>query len=244
MNLLEVRQQFRILSGRFDLVDNVGVDLGANFFINEGQKYLDRHPMNTNRRAVGRLFKILHAGDYYINFQQCRSIKEVWAATATGGRWQLTKKAIEDFRLTYTDMWGSLTQGSPEHYTPAFLRSVPETNHLPPGGLDAILGFADVMAGASYGYNGVLIGPPPDVDTHVEVWGLFYSDTLTADIDLSFWSVNYPSLLIMAALRSIEVFNRNTQGMKDWEAAIGMEFAGFDADVVEEEISEVDQMEG
>ena len=42
MNLLQIRTKFRDISGRFDLVNSDYSDNGADFYINEGRKFLDR----------------------------------------------------------------------------------------------------------------------------------------------------------------------------------------------------------
>jgi len=86
--------------------------------------------------------------------------------------------------------------------------------------------------------------PPTDETVVVEVQGLFYTEKLRADNDESFWSVMHEDLLIMAALRSLEVFYRNTEGRKDWEAAIKDEVSRLGMDAVEEDIAGVDQIEG
>jgi|WetSurMetagenome_2_1015567.scaffolds.fasta_scaffold483570_1 hypothetical protein len=41
MNLLQIREQFRNISGRYDLVNDNLTDNGANLFINEGSTWLD-----------------------------------------------------------------------------------------------------------------------------------------------------------------------------------------------------------
>ena len=134
--------------------------------------------------------------------------------------------------------------GNPLYYCPAVLRAVPETDRTPVGSLDAFLGFADIMFGEHYNYNGVLIVPPPDQVLHVEVWGLFYSPALLGDTEKSYWSEAHPEALLMAAYRQLEVVNRNSQGVKDWENSINETLFGIDKDVVEEDISGADQMEG
>ncbi|RLI52540.1 MAG: hypothetical protein DRP09_17690, partial [Candidatus Thorarchaeota archaeon] len=93
-------------------------------------------------------------------------------------------------------------------------------------------------------YNGIIFWPPADKEYVIETWGLFYSPELEDDDHESYWSVTNPLVLIMAALREIEVFNRNTEGVKDWELAIRSEVSGIGKDLVEEDIAEHDQMEG
>lgn len=242
MNRLEIRQQFRTLSGRYDLVNEDGTDSGADFFIDSGQKWLDRrfdHP-----KVDGRVFRIAEQGDYGHVFKYARAIEEVWAATTDDGRWQLQKKSIQDMRLAYPDLPSDLEQGSPLYWTPAFIRAVPETGHVTVAELGSYIGFADVVAGDHYEYNGVLWMPPCDEEMLIEVWGKFYTEPLQSEDDQNFWSVNHPDLLVMAALRQVEVFNRNTQGRTDWESAIDQMVVDIDKDVVQGDLAEVDEMEG
>jgi len=78
----------------------------------------------------------------------------------------------------------------------------------------------------------------------IEVWGKFYTEPLQSEDDMNYWSVNHPDALIMAGLRQAEVFNRNTQGLNDYNNAIDDMLVGLDRDVVQQEIANVDQMEG
>jgi hypothetical protein len=48
----------------------------------------------------------------------------------------------------------------------------------------------------------------------------------------------------MAAMRHLEVINRNTQGVNDWEAVIQRDMTSIGFDLVEELVAEVDEMEG
>jgi len=45
-------------------------------------------------------------------------------------------------------------------------------------------------------------------------------------------------------MRQLEIVNRNTQGVKDWEASISTDLVGLGMDLVEELIAEVTQIEG
>jgi hypothetical protein len=49
-------------------------------------------------------------------------------------------------------------------------------------------------------------------------------------------------LLIMSAMRQIEIINRNTQGVNDWTNSIAIEAKQLGMDMVEEMISEVSQI--
>jgi len=242
MNLLEIRQAFRTLSGRYDLVSAAGADTGFDTHLHAGQKYLDR--LMSHEKSVGTVFRKLVVGQYSVTFEYSRALKEIWCATGSDGRWQLTKLTMQDFRTAYADRIGSVDQGAPLHWTPAALRTVPDLDRIAPGdSFDAIGGFADVLPN-NYEYNGVLIAPGPSEITQIEVIGYFYTMRLLEDEHVNYWSANHDTTLIMAAMRNIEIFNRNTQGVADWTAAIRSELITIDADVVEEELPNVMQFEG
>lgn len=245
MTLKQIRQQFRTISGRYELVNEAGGDNGADFYINAGQRYLDG--LETLKKAEGRVFRLLAAGQYSVTFPYSRAIKEVWAASSSSSgmeRWQLTKKDIQDLRLAYSELPSEIDRGDPLYYTPAVLRAVPETYKTPLNSLEAFLGYADVSIGKHFEYNGAIIMPPPDVQTMIEVFGLFYSQTLEADDDESYWSSVHPELLIMASMRSLEEFYRNTQGVNDWSNAIKERIFAIGKDTVEEDLAECNQMKG
>ena len=72
MTLLELRTQFRTESGRHDLVTDAFADSGADFYINAGQRYMDRL-VNTPKSIV-RVFRELAVGAYYVIFPYCRAM--------------------------------------------------------------------------------------------------------------------------------------------------------------------------
>ena len=98
MNLLQLRTKFRSLSGRFDLVNEDFTDNGADFFINEGRKYLDS--LYETQKSWASCFRFLEIGKFSVSFPYCRAIKEVWAAT-TEARWQLEKTSLQDLTAGY-----------------------------------------------------------------------------------------------------------------------------------------------
>ena len=88
------------------------------------------------------------------------------------------------------------------------------------------------------------VNVPTDVKIVVEIKGLFYTMQLVNDTDENHWSVNHAGLLLMSAQRMMEVFNRNTQGVNDWDNAIKEYNNQLGLDLVEELIAEVTEMEG
>jgi hypothetical protein len=240
MNFLQMRLKFRELSGRFDLVSDVGVDLGAGFFINEGRKFLDRQ--DETQKSWGTCFRFLNIGFYSVQFPYCRAIKEVWAAT-TLERWQLEKKNIQDLINGYLlDAPSQRDTGLPLYYSPCITRAIPENQ--PISSFESFLGWVDIPSGHAHEYNAILVSVPASEKLTILINGLFYSAELINDTDENYWSVAHPMLLYMAAMRQIEIANRNTQGVKDWESSIGNDVKTLGFDLVEELSAEVSEMEG
>jgi hypothetical protein len=133
-----------------------------------------------------------------------------------------------------------LDNGSPLYYTPSVDRIAPEPVSLPI--TDAPTVYLDIQTDLSY--CGVFFYPPVDEQYMIETWGYFYAQELLTDVDTSYWSINYPELLVMASQYMLELFNRNTEGAKDWLLSINTICKGVDLDLVEEEVADVNQMEG
>lgn len=243
MNLLQIREAFVRRSGRYDLVEDATTwaDNGADFYINSGQRFLDR--LDTVPKSWGRYFKEVESGRNYVTFPYCRAIKECWAMNSEE-RVKLEKVDMVDLREYYNEPVGVLDTGEPAYYAPAVLRVIPESDRLEIGDFDGMIDYADVMFDRHYDYNGVIFYPPADGTYVIEVWGLFYSPELSSDTDESFWSVVHPEILLMASLHQLEVMYRNTEGARDWLEAINLGVSGLGKDFVEEHIAEVDQMEG
>ena len=241
MSLLEVRKKFRDLSGRFELVNKDGSSNGADFYINAGQRYLNRK--GTTQKSYASSFKFIQIDNYAASFPFCRAIKEVWAATTTA-KWQLEKKDLADMIAGYfTTLPSDIDSGTAAYYSPAVTRTSPETYKTDLASFEAYIGYVDIMSAEHFAYNTILIAPPTEEKLLIEVKGLFYDDQLTSDTDKSIWTEVHPDILVMAAIRMLEVYNRNTQGVNDWDSAIRESMHGIELDLVEEEIAEVTQIE-
>lgn len=240
MNLLQLRTQFRTISGRHDLVNADFSDNGADFYINEGRKFLDR--LDETQKSWASCFRFLEVGQFSASFPYCRAIKEVWAGS-TSARWQLEKINLQELISGFlTGMPASRSVGKPLYYSPCLTRYIPEDAVV--ADIESFVGWIDIPAGGAHEYNAILVSVPTEEKISLDIKGLYYSHELTADTDTNFWSGAHPLLLIMAAMRYIEVINRNTQGVDDWTNAISTDMTGLGMDLVEELISEVTQMEG
>lgn len=244
MNLLQIRTKLMELSGRFELVvdapNNDYTDNGADFFIYEGQKFLDR--LDETQKSWASCFRFIEIGKFSTSVPYCRAIKEVWAMSSSA-RWQLEKKDLQDLIAGYlTGLPSSRDQGTPLYYSPGITRHIPEDVTM--DSFESFIGWIDVPIGNAHEYNTIILNVPAEERLALDIKGLFYTNELTADADENYWSVNHPSLLLMAAQRTMEVFNRNTQGVNDWSNAIATEIKQLGMDLVEELITEVSQMEG
>ena len=238
MDLIHIRELFKKLSGRHDLVNDDYSDSGVDFFINEGRKYLDR--MDETQKTWATRFAPLALGEISVTFPYCRAIKEVWATSATDGRWQMEKKDLQDLMNGYLlTLPAEMGTGVPVHYAPAITRSVPMG--VTPASHEESLGYIQV---SNSDYNALLLNVPTSAALTLIIHGLFYSPELTADDDINYWSEVHPMLLYMSTMRQIEIVNRSTQGVNDWSASIALEMKQLGMDLVEELISEVSQMEG
>lgn len=242
MNLIALRRKFREISGRFDLVDATYADIGgSDFYINEGRKFLDR--LDETQKSWASAFRFVEIGQFSATFPQCRAIKEVWAASLTEGRWQLEKKNLQDLMEGYlTELPSARETGSPFYYAPCVTRYIPDDALVTD--LEAFVGYVEIPSGNAYGYNAILLSVPASEKLMLDIRGLFYSHELVANTDTNFWSEMHPMLLVMAAMRQLEIVNRNTQGVNDWTNAIGTEMKQLGMDLVEELIAETTEMEG
>jgi len=102
----------------------------------------------------------------------------------------------------------------------------------------------DVMYTSHYEYNGILWAPPADAEYMMEVVGYWYSPTLSSDTDENWWTLEHPEILVMGTQMVLEMFSRNSEGVKDWERQIVSLLNQMSLDLVEEDIADVNQMQG
>ena len=237
MKLSEIRTKFVQFSGRYDLVNSDDSDNGADFFINAGQRFLDRRI--DFKKSDGKVFKKLATDSWYIALQGCRTIETVWASDDEE-RWQLEKKDMIWLHEEYADLISDTTSKDPLYYSPTTIRGVDikDMNNL-----GTLFNYA-MKEGAMEDYSGLIVLPPPDQAMVFEIWGKFYTNELKDDDDESYWSVVVPETLIAGALYRLEIFYRNTTGANDWLGAIDVDLLDIDKDSVQEVSENIDQLEG
>jgi hypothetical protein len=235
MDLFTIRRNFRSLSGRYDLVDDDPTGL-ANFLINSASRYLDR--ATEHQKTWGVHFEEIAVDAFHADIPFCRAIKEAWVATATE-RWQLEKMDIQDLIRNY--LTSAPDSGEPLYYSPVITRRIPEGVDI--SAFSSYMTFMDTSTDLDNDFNAIVIVPPTDETLLVEVRGLYYSKELTLDADENYWTVVHPLTLLKAVMRELEIFNQNRSKTKAWDEALGIEIQNINQDLVEELISEVDEME-
>jgi hypothetical protein len=241
MSLLDVRRQFVEISGRYDLVDDPvnWSDKGADFYIQSGQKYLER--LVTVPENTATIFLPLAAGEYSLTFQySIRSIQEVFVNDSEQ-RIRLDKVSLRDLKETYYKTVSDTTTGGPTHYALANLRALETTAK---DSLGTFINNTHDESDTKYDYRGIIIVPPADGSYVVEVTGLFQQTKLTADADENYWTTSAPELLLKAALYQLEVFSRGTGNARNYLSALQAELAALEMDWIEEDIAEIDNMKG
>ena len=251
MTLIATREEFCRRSGRHSLcTDFAGgdyTDNGADRFINAGQRYLDNK--GSFLKAYAWLRKDIAINDYKLVFQDCQSIKEVWIQNADG-RSQLDKMDLETLRNEYATAQGDMDSGTPVNYTPAVIGLAPGQATLTAAGGAApytdefTYDYEDLTFGDHWRFNGILFMPPTDVVFTVSVLGRWYSLRMSTDAQMTFWTEVHEDILVLASLMMLERFYRNTQGVNDYKTEIIDSLNDIDKNVVEEEVQDLDQMEG
>lgn len=229
MNLREIRELFVETSGRYDLVVDTEEfeskkPLGADLFINEGQKLLDRlSPGGRHREAT--LSLDLEPGEYKIQSNALRAVKSVRVESVEGVRF-LQVRDVKDVKAIFGPLTGIpyVERGVPVYYTPVSMRRV------------------GVSDDGSETHAGVLILPPAEAGLRVVIDGVFFSPTLVEDEDESYWTLVQPATLVQAAWYMLERFYRNTEGMRDHMMAIQQDLDSIDFDAAEEAAAGISTM--
>lgn len=227
MDLLEIRKALVQWSGRYDLVDPEWNDEGADFFINSGVKYLDQRtdffPM-----SEARISKAVDPGQLLVYMENCRYLKEVFIIQESKST-KLEKLPYDQIIQYFPKSnLNNISLDDPKFFVPGSFRIDEE----------------QVFIESKTPYDSILILPPPANTLNIVIHGSFFSPKLTEDYQSNAWSVQYSNILLMAAMRELEIFHRNTSGVRDWERAILEELKNIQMDQISEQISGVNQMEG
>lgn len=257
-DLLWIRKKFYKSSGRADLVDpSTYANLGADDYINAGQRYLDR--LVDTPKSNGRYPTTVAAGQAFVTVPFIRSVQQVWFEKS-GSQARLARKRYEDFVTKYPKL---ISGGIPDGQIPPLLakdlsgdHGTPKHFTVPPTMLPkpfskiqelAQMQHSKVVGGiisGGYSWSGILLGPAPSEAITIGIYGKFFSPDLVEDVDTSWWVAVEPDLLVWASMYMLEVDYRNREGQADWQSAILNRISQIDHDSADEESAEVNQMEG
>lgn len=237
MTLSEVRDLFIEISGRNDLVQ-AGTAVGADFFLNEGCKELDRRLFGGKGEAA--YIVDIDAEQIVIPIPNCRIIRRVWVYTSSVKSMMEKAEDLDEMRNYYDEPSSSKAAETPYVYFPISARPYP--NVLVASEFNQTWALEDLMEDGHENFNAILISPPPDTVYTVRVEGAFHSDELVNDGEYNFWTVKEPLVVVHAAMFKLEQTYRNMEGAKEWAAAIETIITPMNMDLVEEE--DINEMEG
>ena len=235
MTILELREIFKDRSGDINMLDP-----DIDRYLNSGVELLDL--LTTYSHAPAKYYGELSIGDSFHNFgSKSRVIKEVWILDNEGKRTKLEKVVYADLIEQYPDP-SEVDAGKPLYYAMNINRAFPTTfdeTTLPA----AFQPFIDTVA-ADYSIDGVIFRPPTDVVYVLEVIGKFHSPVLTLAYPNNWWGVNYPDLLILAAMYQLETHYRNMEGANGYMDTMATIIKGITYDSAEEEAVDYRIMRG
>jgi hypothetical protein len=242
MNLFELRKNFVETSGRYDLIKDTTTyeDDGANYYISIAQKYLDRRSIVENNTT--QIIRHIKQGDFYVLFKNNISLLDVRFFDIDNTNIELERVGLK----RYYSLFGNQEnlEGDVFYYTLLNLTTSPDQKNTNFLDLDGFNSLFDVTLNINYDQTGLAFLPIAAQEYTLKIAGKFLSTELINDSDVSFWSVNYPEILIRAALLQLEINNRNTEGAKDWVRAIDDNLNDIEKDIVDFETSNITQLEG
>jgi hypothetical protein len=193
---------------------------------------------------VGQYVKITGSQD-----KQNDGLFYITAMNPTGGEitvWKGDKLIQEDNHshpdLALTPVTFIAETGTPTYYAVDSIHLSPQQKLLTFDQNEFNTDYYKIMFN-SVGYNAIWWAAPADSDGVVRMAANFFS-VMKEDSDTCYWSIVYPNALIQAMLFAIEVFYRNTAGMKDMLASLEPFLIGIDRDLAEESVVDINQMEG
>lgn len=216
MNLSTGRAAFKQLSGRFDLVNPDGSDNGADYWLNQGQNYLDDR-FNFVSKAVN--MTTLTVDSFYVKVKWLKFPTAVYVIDPdTRSRYYLTRWEEKDFKEVFTHP-DEQTSSLPLVYCVAVNTLAPGLNYLQ-ATVDTYDDGDQVSLTLSALYKTLLFSPKADKAYELYVQGIYKSMELIEDTDSTIWTVLYSRLWLYASLYQLEVAYKNAEAMKSWLLAL------------------------
>lgn len=245
MTLAEIRKQFVKATNRYDLVTNgnltTNVDNGANFFINQGIRFLDLQVDGPGARK--RAFGSLSEGDYTLELEDLKAVERVWIHTSSDV-YDISERNLlfEDFRRVYNEPFSSWDSGRPKRWTQNVVHLAPMHSGETSGDFatDGFSNYDDIEFSPTFNETGLLFYPKADTDYGVELLAKFFSSSLSVDTDKNWWTVQDPWLVIEAACYIHETSFANLSRAQSYLQNIQLHLTKIIHMEVEQELSTVD----
>ena len=225
MTLAQIRAWLLEVTGRNDLSANDSTSRpGFDKYIQAGSIFLDGKFETPKDSGVVEVD--LAVGDYYVDLDNFRAVKQVWIADEGSTPLYLAKTSLEGLHGLLEqeeNTFVSVAHGTPRHYAVG----VTQVGDADPLGL---------------GEKRIVFLAPSDAVRKIYVSGLLWSTKLVLDTDVNFWSSVMPHTLVEASWMMIERAYRNREGVNDHLAAIFEDITQIDFDVVEQDIAQIYQM--
>lgn len=226
MTLSEIRKQFIEQSGRYDLgiqqEDGSFLDNGADYYINSGLRYLDGAIDLPKSYQIKEI--ILPANTSILTINNLLKVIKVYYQTEKGSWYPLTYIYKHHFLELYPNALDNnetvSLNNSLESYT--IINAIDNTS---------------LFAGLTIIFNCKL---DSDINIRIEYSTI---STLKSDTDYTYFSVNYPELVVYAACYQLEAGYRNSEGMKDWLNAMQPILSSIDNHTILQDIVDEITME-
>lgn len=266
MNLLEIRKDFVMRSGRYDLATPEWEDNGADFFIRAGQRMLDKKG-DFGSGQIATFSYVFKPGDDEVFIPLIWTIQKViinpkcfgWGTfpqyphppacfcrSEEHRHWIEIPRAFS--RKAFKCCFG--------HFDLCyFIRPVRELPRLkgrekasdvdlPASAVQASAGEFSKMEKEQGLWLQLNLPPRHRWEIPCVVYGKFFSESLRENEDVNYWSEQHPETLLKAALYELEVFYRNSEGANDWLNAVLVDLQDIEQMQVFQDIQEKDEMEG
>ena len=239
MNLKEIRKLFRDMSGRNDLVNGDLSNNGADFYINEAIRWLDRRI--DIARAGGTVNYFVPARNWVSQFPLARAIRQVLVndeplCMHTPG---LLMREIHR-------VGGELMNAMPTMCAVLASRADEQINSgyaITPTDYREFFKNLAVVSDTPDEVNTLILNTRvPEPGAMISILGLFYQTPLIDDNDTNYWSRSHPMILVNSAIRQTYVTSGNKAMLDIFNDAIDKDIMAFGLDRVEETIFGSGQM--
>jgi len=218
VDIIELREAFKSASG-FSHWDNARVDKQ----INSGIKFLDSITFTPVKDL--RFFATLEAGSGMVIFpMNCRAVKDVWIMDTESRERVGIAYNLNEIRSE------SLETGRARVYKPISV----EVYGKNLSEMEVYGNFADITFTTGT-CRGMAFFPKADKEYKVEINGKFDSIPLSDSNKENWWGVNYPEVVVQAAIYTSDVNFRNSSGGMEIFENIKLITTQINNDAVEDE---------